>query len=176
MLKKILLLSICLVVSTGFVVPKKVLQKADKIISKYYEIDDFSKEYIDLSEAIKAKLPSNFNDQNFFRIKKNEQLLGYGYIGNAPSKTATYDYLVLFDEDLIITKSSVLIYREEYGGEIGSKRWLKQFVGGSYRSNSYELNRDIIPISGATISVRSMTNAINELLKSMATLQELNVL
>ena len=176
MLKRILLVSICFVSLTAFVVPEKVLHKADKIIGKYYEIDDFSKEYIEFSEEIYSHLPSDFSQQNLFRITKNDELLGYGYIGNAPSKTATYDYLVLFDEKWIITKSTVLIYREEYGGEIGSRRWLKQFIGGSYLTSNFELNKNIIPISGATISVRTMTNAINDLLISLGKLQELKVL
>ena len=105
-----------------------------------------------------------------------EVFLGYGYIGNAPSKTASFDYLVLFDENFIITKSKVLIYREEYGGEIGSKRWLRQFTGKTTTSAELKYNENIIPISGATISVRSMTRAMNELLQSIAILQELKAL
>ena len=72
-------------------------------------------------------------------------------------------------------KSKVLIYREEYGGEIGSKRWLKQFNGKSGESE-IKFPQDITPISGATISVRSMTNAINDVLQSIRTLQENKIL
>ena len=65
----------------------------------------------------------------------------------------------------------MLIYREDYGAEIGSKRWLKQFIGKKTGKNlKYE--RDIIAISGATISAHSMTVAINNLLKSVAILQQ----
>ena len=57
------------------------------------------------------------------------EVLGYAFIDKAPSKTDEFDYLVLFDENLIIKKAKVLMYREDYGGEIGSRRWLKQFIG-----------------------------------------------
>ena len=68
----------------------------------------------------------------------------------------------------------MLIYREEYGGEIGSKRWLKQFIGASSKSEELVYNTDIIPIAGATISVRTMTKAMNDLLKSISILQQKN--
>ncbi len=152
--------------------PDNVLKKANKEISSFYEIKDFKMEIIEISKGTNAKTVSEFGDGNLFKIISKDKMLGYGYIGNAPSKTATFDYLVLFDENFIITKSKVLIYREEYGGEISSKRWLRQFDGKSSKSKELVYNQDIIPISGATISVRSMTLAMNDLLKSIAKLQE----
>jgi Na+-translocating ferredoxin:NAD+ oxidoreductase RnfG subunit len=142
------------------------------VIGKFYDAELFYKEMIPVSEADNAGTVSEFGDENLFKIMRAEEFLGYGYIGNAPSKTATFDYLVLFDKDFIITKSKVLIYREDYGGEIGSKRWLRQFTGKATTSPELKYNVDIIPISGATISVQSMTRAVNELLQSLATLQE----
>ena len=90
-------------------------------------------------------------------------LLGYAFLGTAPSKTDTFEYLVLFDPDLIIKKVNVLVYREDYGGEIGSNRWLKQFIGIPKNTNLI-VGKNVAAISGATISVYSMTNAINQLL------------
>jgi len=69
----------------------------------------------------------------------------------------------------------VLIYREEYGGEIGSKRWLKQFIGKT-KTDDLRYGDNIINISGATISVRSMTSAMNNLLLSLKTLSEKGIL
>jgi len=71
----------------------------------------------------------------------------------------------------VVTKSKVLIYREEYGGEIGSKRWLKQFIGKT-KDDSVQHGIDIIAISGATISTQSMTKAMNELLESIKILHQ----
>ena len=64
---------------------------------------------------------------------------------------------------------------EEYGCEIGSKRWLKQFIGSS-KEDSFKLNENIIAIAGATISVNSMTKAMNEVLQNIGKLQALNVI
>ncbi len=170
------LLVLVALLSFSFSIPEKVSKKADKVIAKFYETDDFSKSFLQISSAVNEQTPADFTSDNFFKIESNGTLLGYGYIGNAPSKTATFDYLVLFDQDFIIAKSKVLVYREEYGGEIGSKRWLKQFIGHSSQTGELRYNQEIIPISGATISVRSMTRSINELLKSIGTLQQLKSL
>jgi len=171
--KNFLFIFIILLGLFAFKVPEKVMKKADKVISKFYEIDDFSKEVIIFSQEINVKTPSEFAEDNFFKIISEGQLLGYGYISRAPSKTADFDYLVLFDSNFVITKSKVLVYREEYGGEIGSKRWLKQFIGKFSDSPELIAGKTIVPISGATISVKSMTNAINDLLKSIKVLQDL---
>ena len=157
----------------AFKIPDNVMKRANKEITKFYDIEGYSKESIVFSQEINVKTPSEFGEDNFFKIFSEEQFLGYGYIGNAPSKTADFDYLVLFDSNFIITKSKVLVYREEYGGEIGSKRWLKQFIGKFSESQELIAGKTIVPISGATISVKSMTNAINDLLKSLKVLQDL---
>lgn len=171
MLKKSLILCFSCFICTAFFVPEKVSKKADAVMAKFYKSDNFLKEAVVVSEEFNLKTAADFSKENLFKITSEGKHLGYGYIGNAPSKTATFDYLVLFDTEFIITKSKVLIYREEYGGEIGSKRWLRQFIGASSKKQ-FTYNQDIIPISGATISVQSMTRSMNKLLKSIALLKK----
>ncbi|MCG2419419.1 FMN-binding protein [Aequorivita sp. F47161] len=163
-------------VFVAFSVPDNVAKKAHKEMVKFYETENISKEIISVSKDLNAKTVSEFGDENLFKIISNGKFIGYGYIGNAPSKTATFDYLVLFDKDFVVTHNKVLIYREEYGGEISSKRWLKQFLGASPSSEEFLYNRNIIPISGATISVKSLTTEMNSLMKSIAILQKLKAL
>ncbi len=171
-----IVLATAFIICAAFTVPDKVLKKANKVIAKFYETENFTTEVISISEAENAVTVSEFGKENLFSIKSGDELLGYGYIGNAPSKTATFDYLVLFDANFIVVKSKVLIYREEYGGEIGSKRWLRQFDGKSAATPKLKYEKDIIPISGATISVQSMTKAMNELFQSLKKLGELNAI
>ena len=83
------------------------------------------------------------------------------YIGYSPSKFDDFDFMVLLDCNNKVKLVRVLIYRENYGGEIGSKRWLKQFIGMTEPKNYVDA------ISGATISVNSMKYSINKLIKSL---------
>ncbi len=159
----------------GFGLPKNVEKKVRKELEKTFEIDGFTLVPLELSDSLNAELPKQLTSQNFLRISDGSEHLGYLFVDKALSKTAEFDYLIVFDTELKIVHSKVLIYREEYGGEIGSKRWLKQFIGktGGDRVD-YESNID--GIAGATISVRSMTMAIDELLQTIGILQENQVL
>jgi Na+-translocating ferredoxin:NAD+ oxidoreductase RnfG subunit len=168
-----LLLISFVLMSSGL--PKYIQKKVDKEIRAVYQIEDFELSPIVISSEITKTLPSTFDANNFFRIKTEQRDLGYAYLAKAPSKTDEFDYLVLFDKDLIIVKSKVLIYREDYGGEIGSRRWLKQFIGKS-QNDELKYGDNIAAISGATISVRSMTYAINNLLRSLKILQDKNII
>ncbi len=82
---------------------------------------------------------------------------------------------MLLDAELIVVNTKVLVYREDYGGEIGSKRWLKQFVGKT-QNDDLRYGDNIMAISGATISVRSMTAAMNNLLQSLKILHSKEII
>lgn len=159
-----------LVLLFGFGLPKNVEKKVLKEIRKIFEVETFKMDAIDISEELKENLPTKLGSDNLYRLSYEDELLGYAFVDQAASKTAKFDFLVVFDVDLKVKHSKVLIYREEYGGEIGSKRWLKQFLGktGGDRVN-HETNIDAI--AGATISVRSMTNAMDDLLQTVEILE-----
>ncbi len=153
----------------GFGLPKNVAKKVVKEVEKTFEVEGFAMEAISISTSLNQKLPVRITEDNLFRLTHGERLLGYAFVDQAPSKTAKFDYLVVFDAELKVRHSKVLIYREEYGGEIGSKRWLKQFLGKTSGDRvSHESNID--GIAGATISVRSMTNAVDDLLQTISIL------
>ena len=83
------------------------------------------------------------------------------YIGFSPSRFENFDFMVLLDKTNKVKLVRVLVYRENYGGEIGSKRWLKQFIGMT------ESKHFVDAISGATISVNSMKYSVNKLINSL---------
>ena len=155
--------------------PSHLQKKVAKEIKVAFEVEDYVLNEIAISDAIHAQLKNKIQKNKLFKIVTNNVVLGYAFIDKAPSKTDEFDYLVLFDTNLIIKKAKVLIYREDYGGEIGSRRWLKQFIGKNGKDVLiYE--KDIIAISGATISANSMTIAVNKLLQTVSELQKHKVL
>lgn len=108
-------------------------------------------------------------DDTFYSILEDDSIIGYLAVTDAPSKFHRFDYYVLFDDKEEILKVEVLHYRENYGGEICSKNWLKQFVGIDTENYS-SYSRKIDGISGATISVNSLKHNLlkisNKLKKS----------
>ena len=159
----------------SFGLPKNLEKKVNKEIVDTFEVENFDLTSVTIPSDIEKTLPSRFGEDNLFKIESNKKFVAYAYISQAASKTALFDYLVLLDKDLVVIKTKVLIYREEYGGEIGSRRWLKQFMGKT-QNDDLKYGQNIIAISGATISVRSFTEAINNLLKSLKILHSKNVL
>jgi len=150
-------------------------KQVDKEIKSAFEIENYVTELKIIDSELKSELSSDFWNNNFYEIKNEQELVGYAYIGEGFGKTDNFEYLLLFDVNLIIVKSKVLKYREDYGGEIGSKRWLKQFIGKSSKDKLL-YGENIAAISGATLSVKSMTNSVNKVLESIAILQNKNIL
>ncbi|MFH6769599.1 FMN-binding protein [Gaetbulibacter aquiaggeris] len=159
----------------SFGLPKNLEKKVNKEITDTFEVENFDLISVIIPSEIEKTLPSRFGEDNLFKIESNKKFIAYAYVSQAPSKTALFDYLVFLDSELVVIKTKVLIYREEYGGEIGSRRWLKQFMGKN-QNDDLKYGENIIAISGATISVRSFTDAMNNFLKSLKILHSKNIL
>lgn len=158
----------------AFSIPKNLIKKVDKEIKNTFHIEVYSLENFSISNS-DIDLPKSFKMENLFKVLNNTDIIGYTYVANAPSRDDMFDYMVVFDTNLSIIHTKVLLYREDYGSEIGSKRWLKQFIGKTTQDH-LTYGDTIDAISGATISVKSMTNAVSNLLKAIKVLQTNNIL
>lgn len=143
-------------------VAKRIQKKVVKEVKAIFSVEEF-----ELTDSA-ITIPSSpfLVGQQMNEIKANNQLLGYAFLGTAPSKTDTFEYLILFDPSFTIKKATILIYREDYGGEIASKRWLSQFVK-KQSNDAFVFGNNISAISGATISVQSMTASVNHVFSSL---------
>lgn len=81
----------------------------------------------------------------------------------APSRSEKFTYLLYFDASKKITGIDVLDYRENYGYEIDYSYFRDQFKG-KKEAKQLRFRRSIQNISGATISARSITNSVHDLL------------
>ena len=174
-MKQIIVNFIGIFLLVGFSVPPKMEKKIDKEISSVFSIESFQKEVISMGDDLQHELSVSFQDEKFQKILVDSVVIGYFYYGYALSKTDTFDFVVIFDTEFIVKKIKVLAYREDYGGEIGSTRWLRQF-NDLKTADAVTYGKEIKAISGATISASSMTIAVNNLLKSLEILKNKNVL
>ncbi|PZD79481.1 FMN-binding protein [Mesonia sp. K7] len=150
-------------------------EKFHNAIKTTFNVEKFEVKEIVASAEVNKKLPAKTGDKNLYQIFSEEKSIGYGYLGQAPSMKNVFDYVVLFDNDFVIKKSKVLIYRENYGQQIGTQRWLKQFIGMTPTSE-VKYGENVVAISGATISASSMARAVNDVLKTVKILQTENIL
>ncbi|WP_422860931.1 FMN-binding protein [Flagellimonas sp. S174] len=161
--------------SNGIKISPRLQEKLNNAVKSTFEVQEFSLQLIEVSKELNSKTMVELGGENLFAVKTNQQIIGYAYLGQAPSMKNIFDYVVLFNMDMSIKKSKVLIYREDYGRQIGSQRWLKQFIG---KKTGDELiyAQNIDAIAGATISAKSMTKAINDVLQSIEIVRESNTL
>ena len=174
-MKKSVSLIFLLIIASSFTTSNRVEKLIQKEIKAVFKIEIFTKNTIEISEEVLKTLPLKINPDNFFEINNDKNKLGYYYLGKAYGKADYFDFIVIFDKNLIVSKVKILVYREDHGGEVGSKRWLKQFIGKTFTSK-LKYQKDIAAISGATISAKSMTNEVNKLLKTIAILNNKQII
>lgn len=88
---------------------------------------------------------------------------GYAMIQNTIGKHRPITYMVAVDSEGEVTNFEVLVYREARGNEIATKRFNYQYQGKTLR-DPIRINRDIINITGATMSVRSASAGVKRVL------------
>ena len=115
------------------------------------------------------KVIQNTAKQKFFRKELNlwvttleDSSKYYSILDNVKGKSLPITFLTTFNENKEVYQTSIIKYREAYGGEVASKSWLNQFTAYTDTSN-YKVGNAISGISGATISVHSVTKGIRKL-------------
>jgi len=147
-----------------------------KIINKTTDnIEDLFPNHISIEHKM-YKIPKdlkksiqNTAKQKFFRpevntwvIMSKDSLKYYAILDNVKGKSLPITFLTIFDDSSRVYYNSIIKYREAYGGEVSSKNWLNQF--NAYTDSSkYKVGDDISNITGATISVNSITKGIRKL-------------
>jgi len=109
-------------------------------------------------DIIQNRIGWNFPETSFecFIGETDGQTDGWAIIQNTIGKHKPMTYMVGVTPDGKISNVEVLVYRESRGSEVRKKRFNYQYEGKDVR-DPIRINRDIINISGATMSVRSMS-------------------
>ena len=160
-------LLIFIIFNFGF--SSEILKNCELIIqSSISNIDSLIYDIFSIPPNIMKKV-ENESKQRFFKpnihywiISKNDSTINYAILDNVIGKSMPITFIVLFNQNGTILKSEIVKYREPYGGEISGKNWLKQFIAKS-SSSQFKVGKNIDGISGATISVNSVTKGIKKL-------------
>lgn len=124
---------------------------------------------VPVSDSAKAavqgrlKAKSTIVDTLYLGTVNTDQGIQYVLPDIAPSRSEKFSYLLYVNASKQITGVDVLEYRESYGYEIDYSFFRNQFKG-KKRARNVRFGRTIQNISGATISARSLTNSVHDLL------------
>lgn len=102
----------------------------------------------------------------FRALGEGNQLTGYAIVTDEIGKYQPITFIVGVSPRARVTRVAVMVYRESIGHEIKRSRFLRQFNGKTTRS-PLRVNRDIIHISGATLSSRAIARGVKKVLHTL---------
>jgi len=138
---------------------KLMLPKSERIKKNLLKVPTDKKMVIE--ERIGWKFP-----EEAFEVYVGEtgsQVDGYAVVQNTIGKHKPMTYMVGVDARGHVSDVELLVFREARGSEVRTKRFNVQYEGKT-ALDPVRINKDIINISGATMSVRSMTAGIKRVL------------
>ena len=120
---------------------------------------------MDKKVTIEERIGWKFPEEAFevYIGETGTQTDGYAFVQNTIGKHKPMTYMVGVDARGRVSNVELLVFRESRGSEVRTKRFNVQYEGKT-ASDPVRLNKDIINISGATMSVRSMTAGIKRVL------------
>lgn len=138
---------------------KIILPKSQRIRKELIRLTSEKKEFIE--QRIGWKFP-----EDSFEVyigESGDKVDGYAMIHNTIGKYKAMTYMVGVDAKGNCTDVELLVFRDAKGSEVGRKRFNVQYEGKTV-ADPIRINKDIINISGATMSVRSMSAGVKRVL------------
>ena len=122
----------------------------------------------EFKEKLKAKLgrvtPTVWEDSySTFTATQGNKTIGYAVVVDEIGKVNPFTLIVAATPEFRVREVAVMVYREPRGGEITQKRFLAQYKGKG-NGDPIRLDRDIVGISGATLSVIGANRAVHKAL------------
>jgi Na+-translocating ferredoxin:NAD+ oxidoreductase RnfG subunit len=119
----------------------------------------------DKKMAIEERIGWKFPEDAFevYIGETGTQVDGYALVQNTIGKHKHMTYMVGVDSTGACTNVELLVFREAKGSEVRTKRFNVQYEGKTVH-DPIRINKDIINISGATMSVRSISAGVKRVL------------
>ena len=116
-------------------------------------------------ELIEQRIGWKFPEDSFelYIGQTGDKIDGYAMVHHTIGKYKPMTYMVGVDAKGTCTDVELLVFRDAKGSEVGRKRFNAQYDGKTV-SDPIRINKDIINISGATMSVRSMSAGVKRVL------------
>ena len=158
-----------LIILTSFLAAGDIKNSCEKyLLNLYPENTDINMHILKLDKQMKKDVENKVK-QKFYQDKlyywtilQSDTTIAYAFLDNVIGKSMPITFMVILNIDGDIINTNVVKYREAYGGEVGNKGWLQQFI--NFNNNSdYTIGKDIDGISGATISVKSMSKGMQKI-------------
>ena len=134
---------------------KYAFSGADKIVKKRIRLSTPQRAAIGklISQVVRDKVIS------FYVGQKGGQTLGYAVVERVTNRSWSISYMVVMNADGTVKDVEVLNYEGARNWGVQYESWLKQFFGMNAQSDF----RGVSGITGATISVRTITAGVQKI-------------
>lgn len=138
---------------------KILFPKAQKVLAEELRLTPEQK------TRIEQRIGWKFPETSFraFKAESNGKVEGYAVIQETIGKHRPITYIVGITPEGKVFNVEVLVYRESKGSEVRRKRFNAQYEGKTVQ-DPIRINKDIINVTGATMSVRSLSAGVKRAL------------
>lgn len=136
-----------------------MLSKSQRVRKEVIKLTHEKKTHIE--ERIGWKFP-----EESFEVyigESDTQVDGYAVVQNTIGKHKPMTYMVGVDNEGSVSDVELLVFRESRGSDVRKKRFNAQYEGKTV-FDPVQIKRDITNITGATMSVRSMSAGVKRVL------------
>ncbi len=155
--------------SSATIFAQEIKERTESIIKESFGMNvNYTFLQYTLPSNIKRKI-ENTVKQKFYRdllyiykISVEDTVIAYGFLDNVIGKSMPITFFVLLDIEGNIISTDIIKYREPYGGAVSNENWNEQFTGKNSNSD-FTVGTSVNGISGATISVNSVTKGIRKI-------------
>lgn len=121
----------------------------------------------EIQRILRRKIPEQ--EFTLFEGYDGKQIKRYAFILDEKGKHFPITFIVALKPDSSVQQVAVMVYRERRGEDVKRQRFLNQFVNKN-RTSEIEINKDIVHLTGATISSWSIAAGVR---KAVVLLDEL---
>ena len=145
------------------------LQEEESIKIMFPKSERVRKDVLTLNREKKSHIEERigwkFPEESFevYIGESGTQIDGYAVVQNTIGKHKPMTYMVGVDNEGSVSNVELLVFRESRGSDVRKKRFNAQYEGKTVL-DPVRINKDITNITGATMSVRSMSAGIKRVL------------
>lgn len=150
--------------------PVQILQSDSEALREIFgDIDSVFCDTITVGRSLKTQLEDRLERQVrdsvyvLYDVFRDGDYMGMAVIADERGKYRPITFMAGIGPKLRVVDVRVLVYRESRGGEVQRTRFLKQYRDKNL-DDPIRINRDIINITGATISVHALNAGVRKAL------------
>lgn len=140
-------------------VQRQLFPDAEHFVSQPMRLTAAQKDFVEDYADVRLRA----DEQPVWRVEAQGALAGWLVVDEVYGKHEFITYAVGLNPDGSVKGMEIMDYRETHGGAVRNPAWRAQLTGKRY-GDALKMDQDIDNISGATLSVKHITEGVRRIL------------